>query len=76
MIYILRDFDEMLAAGVDDCGLPFELCPGPPRPRPWGEGRPCTRDRSGTLMAAGSSIRMARPPSIERAIGSLSGEAT
>jgi hypothetical protein len=67
----MKELEEMLALGIDDCGLPLEECPGPPKPKPWGAGRPCTRDVSGTALAAASSFQMRgdRPEANERQHG-------
>jgi hypothetical protein len=64
---MMREFEEMLALGLDDCGLPLSECPGPHKPKPWGLGRPCSRDRSGTQFASGSSAvtRATRVPAQE-----------
>lgn len=67
----ILEFEEMLALGIDDCGLLLEECPGPPRVKPWGHGRPCTRDVSGTQLASGSSAltRDVRPTATQRTYG-------
>lgn len=35
-------FDELLEAGICDCGQRLEGHPDLPPARPWGEGRPCS----------------------------------
>lgn len=40
-------YEELEAAGIDDCGLPLEGHPPLPRPKPWHHGRPCDRVVSG-----------------------------
>lgn len=74
---MVRDFDELMAAGIDDCGLPFDRCPGPPPAKPLSAGRPCARDhtdewaygmRSGGLGERGSAMpQPARIPTFETA---------
>lgn len=34
-------YDELLAAGLCDCGTPLEGHPPLPKPLPWSYGRPC-----------------------------------
>lgn len=67
----MKELEEMLALGIDDCGLPLDECPGPPKPKPWGAGRPCTRDVSGSQLASGSSalMRDVRPNAAQRTYG-------
>ncbi len=49
-------YDELEAAGLDDCGLPLDECPGLPPPGPW---RGWTSRRRGNEHQAAGGRRTA-----------------